>query len=385
MLIFVIPSSYPNHINPQASIFVHEQCAALAEAGCEVVVLDATMFRWKNWFDKTCFRTYRNCKDGITIYSRHTQSLLMNKLFRLTIARFRGRIKKLFKRAVRDYGMPDLIYAHFTYPSGYIARELAEKHQIPLMVMEHGGFYMRKQVAPYLRKLLTDTMNRSKLFACVSEAQRKFLYKWSESDKEIKIINNMIDDRFRYFPLEKGRKFTFFSAGNLYKVKRMDVLINAFCQTFSPEEEVILKIAGEGGERQLLEGLIKKNNRENQIHLLGRLNRDEMLDEYKRCNVFSLVSEHESFGIAYREAMAVGRPVISSDNGGISTGWKDSYGEIVPLDNVKSLGIALRKIYEEYESYDLKMISDECVKNYAAKNVATHIVHEMKKLIGVDD
>lgn len=381
MLIFVMPSSYPNDINPQASIFVHEQCVALQKAGCEVVVLDATLFRWKYWFDKTCYRIYRHEKDGINIYSRHTQNLLMNRLFRLTTIRFRSRMKKLFQKAVKDYGMPDLIYAHFTYPSGYVASELAKKNDIPLMVMEHGGFYMRANVAPYLRKILAKTVAGANLFACVSDAQRKCLYQWAGTNKEIKIINNMIDDRFRYFPLRDKEAFTFFSAGNLYKVKRMDLLIRAFCQAFSAEEKVLLKIAGEGEERQLLESLIKKNNREHQILLLGRLNREDMLQGYIDCNVFALASEHESFGIAYREAMAVGRPVIATDNGGISTGWKDSYGQIVSLNDELALAKALRSVYENFESYNLKHISDDCVKNYHSKNVVKNIIIEMKKII----
>lgn len=382
MLIFVMPSSYPNEINPQASIFVHEQCVALKKAGCDIVVLDATSFKWKYWFDKSCFKSYAHEKDGIVIYSQHIQSLLTTKLYRMTTMRFRSRINKLFQKAVKKHGMPDLIYAHFTYPSGYVASELAKKHNIPLMVMEHGGFYMRPRVSPYLRKILAKTVEGANLFACVSDAQRKCLYQWSETDKEIKIINNMIDDRFRYFPLRDKEDFNFFSAGNLYKVKRMDLLIRAFCQAFSTDEKVLLKIAGEGAERPLLEALVKKHNREHQILLLGRLNREEMLREYIECNVFALASEHESFGIAYREAMAVGRPVIATDNGGISAGWKDRYGKIVPLNDEQALAKALRSIFDNFKSYDLKQISDDCVENYRSESVAERIINEMKKITG---
>lgn len=381
MLIFVIPSSYPNHINPQANIFVHEQCVALKKAGCKIVVLDATSFRWKYWFDKTCFKNYLHEKDDVIIYSRHIPSLLKNKLFRLAAKQFKIVIKKLFKMAVKDFSIPDLIYAHFTYPAGYVACELSEKYNIPLMVMEHGGVFMQPKVPQFLKNILKKTINKSKLFACVSEAQRKCLYECSETDKVITIINNMIDDRFKYYPLNNNEKFVFFSAGNLYKVKRMDLLINAFMGVFSKEEKVVLKIAGEGAERQLLENIIKKNNRGHQIYLLGRLNREEMLREYIDCNVFALVSEHESFGIAYREAMAVGRPVVSSDNGGISTGWRDEYGEIALSDDVQSIGRALRKVYDNYHAYDLKKISDDCIANYSSKSVSENIISAMKKIV----
>lgn len=385
MLVFVIPSSYPNNVNPQANIFVHEQCVALKKVGCEIVVLDATSFKWKYWFDKTCYKNYVHEKDDVTIYSRHIPSLLKNRLFRLATVQFRFAIKKLFKSAVKDYGIPDLIYAHFTYPSGYVSCELAEEYGVPFMVMEHGGIYMRQKVHPYLKKMLKETVNKSNLFACVSEAQRKYLYECSKTDKSIKIINNMIDDRFKYYPLQNHDKFVFFSAGNLYKVKRMDLLIEAFISAFSADEEVYLEIAGDGIQRQLLDDLIKKHNRELQITLLGRLSRDEILEKYIDCNAFALVSEHESFGIVYREAMAVGRPVISSDNGGISTGWKDIYGKIVPQNNKQVLSSALRGVYDNYSSYDLKTISDNCLKNFSSKNVSENIMKEIKRIVEVDN
>lgn len=384
MLLFVIPSSYPNHLNSQASIFVHEQCVALKKAGHKIVVLDATSHGWKNWFDKSCFKTYQHEKDGITIYSRHIQAALKSIFFQLATMQFRIVIKKLFELAVKEHGLPDLIYAHFTYPSGYVSCELSKKYQVPLMVLEHGGIFMQPKVPQYLKKIATQTIEHSDLFACVSEAQRKCLYHCSKSKKEIKIINNMIDDKFTYYPLNNEKTFTFFSAGNLYKVKRMDFLIEAFVKAFSSEENVCLKIAGDGKERQYLEALIKKNNREHQVILLGRLNRDEMLKEYINCNVFTLVSEHESFGIAYREAMAVGRPVISSDNGGISVGWKDEYGKIVALHDMEGLMGAMRSVYENYETYDLKAISEACIHNYSAKSVVEKVTNEMQKIVGDD-
>ena len=52
----------------------------------------------------------------------------------------------------------------------------------------------------------------------------------------------------------------------------------------------------------------------------------ELVKSFTACSVFVLLSVRETFGIVYREAMAVGRPVISSPNGGIEDGWDDSNG-----------------------------------------------------------
>ena len=218
MLIFVIPSSYPNSKNVQANIFVHEQCLALKKQGCEIIVLDATSYRFKYWFDKSCRRIIKDTLDGITVYRKHIPSILTTKLYRLSVLQNRHVITELFNRAVKDFGMPDLIYAHFTYSAGYVSCELAKKHNIPLVVMEHGGIFMQPDVPSYLKKILTKTVDSADMFACVSEAQRNCIYRCFDSKKEIKIINNMINDIFTYHPLEKKTPFTVFSAGNLYMV-----------------------------------------------------------------------------------------------------------------------------------------------------------------------
>ncbi len=373
MKVFVIPSSYPNHINPQASIFVHEQCVALKKTGCDIIAFDSTEFRWKYWLDKSCDNIIKREKDGVHIYERHVRSVLTNKLYRLAVYGYYNNIKKLFKIAIKEHGIPDVLYAHFTYPSGYVATKLARKYNIPLFTIEHGGFFMKEKVPTYLKKILRKTIKNSDSFACVSEAQRKSLYLCSDDDKEIKIISNMITDSFKHYPIPQRDNFVFFSAGNLYKVKRMDLLIEGFIKAFKKEEKVYLRIAGEGNERSKLEKIIADNNRQGQIILLGRLDREEMLNEYINCNCFALFSEHESFGIAYREAMAVGRPVISSDNGGISTFWKDDYGKIVPVNDVQELSKAMIEIKNNFANYNLEKISEDTILNCSSENVAKKI------------
>ena len=54
---------------------------------------------------------------------------------------------------------------------------------------------------------------------------------------------------------------------------------------------------------------------------------------YKKCNCFVLLSEYETFGIVYREAMASGRPVIAVRNGGVEENWSDAFGILIDKNN----------------------------------------------------
>ena len=53
------------------------------------------------------------------------------------------------------------------------------------------------------------------------------------------------------------------------------------------------------------------------MHLLGRINRDELQNRMHASQVFVLISKHETFGLVYLEAMLQGCIVIASKFGGV--------------------------------------------------------------------
>jgi glycosyltransferase involved in cell wall biosynthesis len=61
-----------------------------------------------------------------------------------------------------------------------------------------------------------------------------------------------------------------------------------------------------------IKDLIQENNLQT-ICIERRLSDEEMLDQYQRCDILSLVSTLEGFGMPIVEANAVGRPVITSN------------------------------------------------------------------------
>jgi glycosyltransferase involved in cell wall biosynthesis len=61
-----------------------------------------------------------------------------------------------------------------------------------------------------------------------------------------------------------------------------------------------------------IKALIRENNIQTEC-IERRLSDDEMLDQYHQCDILSLVSTLEGFGMPIVEANAVGRPVITSN------------------------------------------------------------------------
>ena len=380
MNIFVLSQGYPNPGNIQSNIFVHEQCRMLMKMGHTVTVLDAGLVTWRKWFDDASMHIVHRQWDGVDVYTWNARAFATTYLRTMNQASYRKNALQIYEYVRRIKGNPDVIYAHFSEQAGYTACIIKRKYGVPVAVMEHGGSVMNNRHRAFFRRLLGNVTQNADDFMCVSQKQRACIERYVPDCREIKVFPNMVDDLFEYVPLRENECFTFFSAGNLVKVKRMDMLIRAFDMAFSAADNVRLRIAGDGAERGSLERLIRELKIEDRVTLLGRLDRAHMKHEYEKCNVFALASEHESFGIVYREALFVGRPVVATDNGGISEGWKDEYGYICPLDDVKAFADGMRAAYENYNEFDLPAISDDIKEYCSCGKVMNRIVNVLESV-----
>lgn len=379
MNVYIFVTRYPCDSNTQSNIFVHEQCLVLKEMGHRIVVLEEKMTAPSEW-RKSCFNgVARREWEGVTVYTHCARGIATTKLLSFNQRLYVRGMHRLFKYVVQREGKPDVIYAHFVEKAGVAACFAGKEHKIPVVVIEHGGLVMGNRHTFFLRKWLNFVLDHSCALICVSEAQKKCVEKYTGSSSKIRVVPNMVDKRFTYKERILDDRFVFFSAGNLNRGKCMGLLVRAFDMAFRSDDNVELRIAGAGKERKHLETYIAKQKIRCKVKLLGRLNRDRMLDEYRQCSVFAMASDHESFGIVYREALCVGRPVVSTDNGGIRDGWNDFFGLIVPKNSLSELVHALKTIYENYESYDLRLISRKCLE-FTSPNIVMKKIEDVLKM-----
>ena len=159
----------------------------------------------------------------------------------------------------------------------------------------------------------------------------------------------------------------------MVKIKNTDVLIKAFAKTFSDNDEVELLICGEGPERKRLTVLIENLNLESKVRLLGQQSRTELASLYESSNVFVLVSQSETFGVAYVEALASGLPVIATRSGGPLDFVNSSNGILVEVSDLDNIAKALNKMSQQWQDFDRKKISANISRKFAPKRVVEQI------------
>lgn len=105
------------------------------------------------------------------------------------------------------------------------------------------------------------------------------------------------------------------TAARLDREKGIEFLIEAVAQLKNRFPEIVLLIIGDGPLRENLLVLAKQLNIMNHVRFLGL--RDDVPDLLRLLDIFVLPSLYEATGIVLAEAMAFGKPIVSTQVGGL--------------------------------------------------------------------
>lgn len=133
------------------------------------------------------------------------------------------------------------------------------------------------------------------------------------------------------------------SSGRLTEQKDYPTLIKAF-KIVHNKISTKLIILGEGPEKKSILSLIKELKLENDIDLVGFV--ENPYPYYKYCDLFVLSSRYEGLPTVLIEALAFGKPVISTDclTGPSEILENGKYGKLVPVGDYNALAKAILEI-----------------------------------------
>ena len=143
------------------------------------------------------------------------------------------------------------------------------------------------------------------------------------------------------------------AAGRLTRVKRYDVLVDAFAKVVAARPDWRLRIYGTGdatgNERGALERQIAELGIGENVTLMGTAN--PMEPEWAKGSIAAVTSRLESFGMTIVEAMRCGLPVVSTDcpHGPREIIEDGVDGRLVPVGDVDAVAGALLELIDDDE------------------------------------
>lgn len=271
-------------------------------------------------------------------------------LSRTPVGLFKGLLRG--RRCLRTL-RPEVLHSH-NFHGNILARLLRRFCAVPVLISTIHNVYEGGRLR-MLAYRLTDRFATLTTAVSAAAAQRFLQLKSVKPSKCIVVSNGIDTSEFR--PDEQRREaarahmgvtseFVWFASGRITPAKDYPNLLSAFTQVHALQPNAQLWIAGpaQGGSRPNLETFAIEPERQQHIFWLGpRSDIPPLLDA---ADGFVLSSAWEGMPLALGEAMAMQKPVVATDVGGVKELVGDA-GLIVPSKNPTALAQAMLKVMEQ--------------------------------------
>jgi glycosyltransferase involved in cell wall biosynthesis len=331
--IIQITSFYPPHLGGMEYI-VRELSERLAERGHEIEVFTS---------DIGCGKEKRKSGKNIkvnylrNIFIAHTP-IMLSLLFRLM---------KVSENSVLHVHIAPAFVPEITYLVHKIKKVPFVAH-VHLDVGPSGkmGFLL-----PLYKKIFLQRVLRSAAVIVVPSYSYVELVSEKYSIPENKIIRIPCGIDLNNFSANPGRqdktkKLLF--VGRLTVQKNIPLLIESFKKIIEKGfTDIELNIVGDGEEKEKITELIRKEELEQKIIMLGELSGRGLYKIYANSDIFVFTSGYESFGIVLIEAMASGLPIVSTDIPAVRDIIKNGFSGLLVCPNPVDVSNAVVKLLED--------------------------------------
>ena len=279
---------------------------------------------------------------------------------------------------------PDLIHAHYTWPTGVVAVELKKEFNIPVVITEHTSITLHKALK---RKDSYYTRTWTKCDTIIRVNKKDILPLKKFNKNTVNIPNGFDEKKFRYINRSECReklnlplaKKIILTVGGLEVVKGHEYSIEAVARIIEKRQDILYIIVGSGPLRDKLQSKIDKLSLQDYIKLIGFVQHDELPLWMNACDLFVLPSLNEGNPTVMFESLGCRKPFIGTTVGGepeiiIS----DKYGYLVEPKNSEELAeailLALNKEWDE-----------ERIQNYAQQFTWNNISKQIVEVYRMSD
>jgi glycosyltransferase involved in cell wall biosynthesis len=234
---------------------------------------------------------------------------------------------------------PDILHAHDAAaeaPAIFAARGLSKPR--PRVVVTR-----RTARAPHRPLLWCDRV------ICVSQAVRQRCLAAGIAAERLAVVPDFVDCQRLdpgAAPARDDPRPTILAVGRLTSEKGHAVLLSAMPRVLQGLPEARLVICGQGPEQRSLSNRAEAEGIASRVEFAGFV--PDVRQRLAQADVLVMPSLSEGLGVAVLEAMAMGKPVVASNTGGLPEAVADGEtGLLVPPGNAEALAGALLALLED--------------------------------------
>jgi phosphatidyl-myo-inositol dimannoside synthase len=341
-----VTSSFPRHPDDPVAPFLLDLARAQAADDMRVTVVaphDASLPRRERFGDVEVVRArYAPKRFERLAYRGGLMATARDPTAALLVPGLVAALATATRRVANEL-RPDVIHAHWWLPSGLAA--LATRG-VPLVITLHGSDVGLAQHAG-VGALARAVASRAAFVAAVSEPLLQEARAALRLDPERSGVVRMpiaVNSAHHTEPPRDAPPWRLVAVGRASPEKGFDVLLDAVHIARRDGADVTLDIIGDGPDRAALEARSAQLGLAGAVRFLGQLPRAALYERMATAHAVVVPSRREGLGLVAAEALALGRPVIASDVGGLPEVVTAGTGMLVPPGDAAALAHALRSL-----------------------------------------
>lgn len=367
--ILIVPSWYPTQGRPLNGSFFQEQARFLhGKDGLEIHVLygekrSVPLLRWIWTYFQSLWRsTWPVSKENVQQdppafgfefpANRRVPDFLQIQLEQRLFW-------SAYQSVIQDGWKPDLIHAQSGMDAGIYAHYISNLTNIPFVLIEHQvvifHHYSRKRAS-----LVLSSYRNARRLGAVSLAQKRQMLMHEPMCNPF-VVPNLVDEtKFMLSALPILSSFQILTVMYPHTIKGFRTFFEAMKNLKENGLDFKFTAVGKGGD--LFRQEIQNFGLSDHAKLIEKLDRSEISHIFSKYHVYVCSSDFETYGIAPREAMMCGLPVVSTANGGVEDSITHETGLVVPIRDAHAMARAIAEVKLNYSKYSPEAIRELAVK-----------------------
>jgi glycosyltransferase involved in cell wall biosynthesis len=318
---------------------------------------------------------YRNNDVGKSGFAR------MRKFFRYIRATRIG-----WKLTREKFGIPQINHVHiFTRPV-LLAFFLRWKYKIPYIITEHSSHFVHElpEWLPPKKQFAQFAARKAKFITVVSETLQKAIRGFGLNGRYA-IVPNVVFIPLEAMHVQSDDRVKIIAIGGLSdERKNIRGLIEAFGEIHGELPDTSLFIVRPVPDGTLMVAAIKTGLLDKKIFFRDYLSNDAVYQLLASSSFLVVNSLSETFSMSAAEALACGKPVLSTRCGGPEEFVSEERGKLIDVYNTAQLKEALIWMRNHYQEFDAEKLKDFIQSNYSAEVVGKKFLELYEQALKMD-
>ncbi len=382
MKVLFISQWYPHRYDAMEGLFVrkHAEAVSLYAEVCVLFVYD----------DENIKKTeiIKNQYNSVTEYFVYYPINKKNPFYKIIkVFKFSNAYRKGFKYLKQEDFSPDIVHANVLTRTPFIAYLYKAFTKTPYVITEHWSRFLkeRNQFNGFCRKKIAKlVVGKAGCIMPVSEnLQEAMINRHSLKNQNYQVVSNVVENYFFHSSNEniKRKRIIHISCFD-EKAKNVKGILRVIKKISENRNDFEMIFVGTGIDfDKVYQYYTSLNIPKGIVTFTGELTPKEVYNELLKCSFSILFSNYENTPVVIAESLACGKPVISTDVGGISEHINDENGILISAKDEEKLEEKIIYMLDHFQEYNTIEINQKAKERYSYNKVGKKLFEIYRKIL----